>query len=127
MDELTFAAILAVIIPPIASFLKSATWPAGLKMLLVGVLSLAVGAGAAVIAGTINLDGVHDVEGVLAATAIAFAESQVIYRLYFKGTTQGQRIDSALTYLPILHPEVALPSGETVKRRGPDTRGPRDA
>ena len=96
MNELTWAALLAWMIPPVVSLLKKQGWPAWAKQILCGVAALGIAVVSGIINDSITLDSL-DVEKVLAAAGWAFAESQVVYQLYFKGTAKGTEINAALT------------------------------
>lgn len=96
MNELTFVALVAWAIPPVVSFLKNRRWPSEVTIVLVATVSLAVATVGLVASGDIDAGGIHDVEGLFGAAALAFTEASVIYRVV-TGRVTGERINEALT------------------------------
>lgn len=117
MDEETLivSASVAWLIPLIVSFLKQRAFPASFNMLLAAVAAFAVATLGVVVSGQIDFDnGIQDMDAWIAAAGLAFAESQVVYRLIIKGTSAGERLNEAITTFP-RKPIEAVPLGEEGK------------
>ncbi len=96
MEELGYVAAIAWAIPPVASFLKNRNWPSEVTIILVAVLSFGVATVGLLASGDVDAAGIHDLDGWFGAAALAFAESQIIYRVITNRVT-GERINEALT------------------------------
>lgn len=111
-EELAITASVAWLIPLVVSFLKQRAFPPIVNMALAGAAAFGVATLAIVITGQIDFDdGVQEMNTWIAAAGLAFAESQVIYRLIIKGTAMGERINEAISTFP-LRPTEATPIGE---------------
>ena len=96
--ELTVAASVAWLIPFIVSLLKGRRWPAAVNMALSGVAAFAVATLGIVVSGEVDFDnGIQDPETWFLAAGLAFAESQVVYRLILKGITPMAVLNAKLT------------------------------
>lgn len=96
MNELTFVALVAWLIPPVVSFLKNRRWPSEVTLALLGTVSLAVATLGLVASGEIDAGGIHDVDGWFGAAALAFTEASIVYRVV-TGRVAGERLNEALT------------------------------
>lgn len=96
MNELTFVALVAWLIPPIVSLLKNRRWPPEVTLALLGVVSLATATVGLVVSGGIDTGGIHDVDGWFGAAALAFTEASVVYKVV-TGRVTGERLNEALT------------------------------
>ncbi len=115
MDELTLgvAASIAWVIPLIVSLLKRAAFPATVNMLLAFMAAFGVATIAVLVSGEVDFsNGLQDMDVWFAAAGLAFAESQVVYRLIIKGTVVGERVNEAITTFPF-SPTEAAPPGES--------------
>jgi hypothetical protein len=95
MNELMWATLLAWMIPPVVSALKKQSWPVWAKQTLCGVGAFGVAVVSGIITGHVTLDSL-DLEKFFAAAGWAFAEAQVVYQLYFKGTPANATLTKAL-------------------------------
>ena len=112
MDELTLgvAASIAWVIPLIVSLLKRAAFPATVNMLLAFMAAFGVATIAVLVSGEVDFsNGLQDMNVWFAAAGLAFAESQVVYRLIIKGTTVGERVNEAITTFPFSPTEAVPP------------------
>lgn len=80
------AGLLAIIVPPLVSLLKSANAPPWAPVLIAVIVSLAAAILSLVIDGTIGRDTPLTLETVLGYMFAVFSLSTVVYRLYFKQT-----------------------------------------
>lgn len=116
-EELSVAAAVAWLIPLVVSFLKRRQFPPIVNMALAGAAAFGVATLAVVVTGQVDFDnGVQEMDTWVAAAGLAFAESQVVYRLIIKGTVAGERINEAITAFPF-RPTEANPIGE-IERQG---------
>lgn len=97
MTDFESTAAIAWLIPLVASFLKGQRWPAAVKLGIVAVLSFGTATVAGIISGNLTPEGFQDGEAFFGSAAWAFAEAQIIYRLFFKGTDVGRAINDRLT------------------------------
>jgi len=114
MDEtsLGVSAALAPFLPFLISLLKRPGWPPVLSMALTAAAAFGVAVVGLLIDGQVDLDnGIQDVDGLLGAAGLVFAESQMVYRLIIKGTVTGERLNQTLTTFPA-KPAEGAPSGE---------------
>lgn len=114
MDEQTLiiSASVAWLIPLIVSFLKQRAFPATVNMLLASIAAFAVATLAVVVTGQIDFtNGIQDMDAWIAAAGLAFAESQLVYRLIIKGTSTGERLNEAISTFP-RKPVEAMPMAE---------------
>lgn len=90
--SLVVLAILAVLVPPIVSALKSTSAPPWVNQAAALGVSLAAGLASVVIdAG--GLDG-FSLEMLLAHAAVVFALAQTVYRLYFADTPLNRTLEN---------------------------------
>src|SRR3989304_10364432 len=103
MDEtsLGVSAPLAPFLPFLISLLKRPGWPPVLSMGVTAAAAFGVAVVGLLIDGQVDLNnGFQDVDGLLGAAGLAFAESQIVYRLLIKGTATGERLNKAPATFP---------------------------
>jgi len=113
MDEtsLGVSAAIAPFLPFLISLLKRPGWPPVLSMAVTAAAAFGVAVLGLLIDGQVDLEnGFQDVDGLLGAAGLAFAESQIVYRLLIKGTATGERLNNALATFPG-QPVEAPPAG----------------
>jgi hypothetical protein len=77
-----------IVIPPIVSFIKKTSWPSRVKFLL--SIGVAFAVASAVLAGQGEFGSWSEFVG---KVSLVWAESQVIYQLYFDETTMNARLE----------------------------------
>src|SRR3990172_1868660 len=113
MDEtsLGVSAAIAPFLPLLISLLKRPGWPPVVSMLVTAAAAFGAAVIGLLVSGQVDLDnGFQDVDGLLGAAGLAFAESQIVYRLIIKGTVTGERLNNALATFPA-KPTEAPPAG----------------
>jgi len=93
IDPNGWAAIVGAFEPIVVSLLKRPEWPTWAKVGTACVVSLAVGVGSILVAGSVDLANLHDHPGaILGAAAAAFTASTLVYRLWFENTILNDRL-----------------------------------
>lgn len=116
MDELTLgvAASVAWLIPLVVSLLKLKQFPSVVTMALVFIASFAVATIGVVASGTVDFsNGIQDPNVFIAAAGLAFAESQIVYRLIIRKVAPLERLNEAISTFPF-SPIEPVPLGETI-------------
>ena len=105
----TISAIGAAVIPPLVSFLKRQTWSAQVKQLVAALAALIVaGVGIAVTTQDFTTLAITQL------AALAYAGSQVVYGVYFRGSA----VETRLRTVGVTHPAPA-PAIEQPQTPGP--------
>lgn len=84
------AAIIGIVMPPVVSLLKRASWPTWAKVATAGLVSLAVGALSAWASGQVTFDA--NPERIFTSAAAAFSAATIIYKAWFGSTALNARL-----------------------------------